>query len=61
MKRIPKRDVISNAEEQISVYSKCQDPESYKAIEVARNALVFLRESKRKVFSIEEANALLDW
>ena len=61
MKRVKKAKVMADAREQIAIYSRCADPESHLAVEVAKDALIFLQETKRKVFTLEEANALLDW
>lgn len=61
MKRMRKCEVVRSAKEQIDIYSRCADPESHLAINVAKEALDFLARTKRKVFTVEEANALLDW
>lgn len=60
-KRLKKAEVIAHAKKQIAIYSKCADPESYLAVEAAKAALSFLEESNRKVFTVDEANALLNW
>lgn len=61
MKRLTKGEAMELCRKQARAYTRSCDPEAYRAIEAAQDALAFLTESGRKVFTSKEVDILLDW